>query len=176
MPPPSRSAATAAASRPAAPGTTTTTPRVGAIAGDNPTTSPIAPPPGIGAVPVLASADTPPSRSAEAVPYSAAPRSPSSSTARVLARIATGALGPTPARRAIASISARGLTRGPSRPTRLAARGAVAASAPSPACVRTAFSASRDSQGASDTKKSLHECASASAGESGRLRSGCVQV
>ena len=42
--------------------------------------------------------------------------------------------------------------------------------------MRVAFSASRGSRGASETKKSLQEYASASAGDSGRFRSGCAQT
>ncbi len=42
--------------------------------------------------------------------------------------------------------------------------------------MRVAFNASRGSRGASETKKSLQEYASASAGESGRFRSGCEQT
>ena len=57
-----------AASTPAPPGATTTTPCVGRAAGDSATTSPATPPPGMGAVPVLAHADTPRPPSADAVP------------------------------------------------------------------------------------------------------------
>jgi hypothetical protein len=127
-------------------------------------------------VPVFASADTPAVFSADAVPYSAAPRRPSINTRLVSAFIITGLSLPAPANRASTSIRARGVVFGPSSPTIAGANGVLALTGGSPAAERVRLSASRDNRGASDTKKSLQEYASASAGVSGRLRSGCAQT
>ena len=72
----SRPPATSAASMPAPPGATTTAARVGAPAGAKATTRPSDRPPGIGDVPVLASASARRRPSALAEPYSTAPRMP----------------------------------------------------------------------------------------------------
>ena len=172
----STSAAMAAASTPAPPGAATTMPWVGRSAGVSTTTSPSAAPLGIRIEPVLASAETPPALSADAVPYSAAPRRPSSSTARVVTLIGTDWSLPAPTSRAITSTSARGLVRGPARPTIAGANGVPAAIGARPVARRARFKVSRDSRGASETKKSLQEYASASAGDNARFRSGWAQT
>ena len=56
------------------------------------------------------------------------------------------------------------------------ANGMPAAIGARPAARRVRFKVSRDSRGASETKKSLQEYARASAGDSARLRSGCEQT
>ena len=130
-----------------------------------------------GSIPVFAIADTPAALNADAVPYSAAPRSPSSSTA---SRAGASSAPACPCRRRSAAPSRRSaraassLVRQDRRsPTPSACRSQSAAG-PRPCAWR--FNASRGSRGASDTKKSLQEYASASAGDSGRFRSGCEQM
>ena len=73
-------------------------------------------------------------------------------------------------------MSARGEVRGPASPRMADAIGTALPIGARPAAIRVAFNASRGNRGASDTKKSLHEYASASAADSGRFRSGCAQV
>jgi hypothetical protein len=85
------------------------------------------------------------------------PRRPSSTTAFVCAFIGTALSRPAPATRAITSISARGVVRGPSRPMIALAMGVPVAIGGNPAAMRTPFNASLDSFGANDTKKSLQE-------------------
>ena len=88
----------------------------------------------------------------------------------------TGLSLPDPVTRTRTSINARGVVFGPARPRIAEASGVSLAIGGRPAASRVAFSASRVSRGASETKKSLQEYASASAGDSGRLRSGCEQA
>ena len=134
---------------------------------------PRTPPPGIGAVPVFAQAEMPraPKRRRGAV---GRPRreSPASSTCRVDSLIGTFGSGPTPVSRASTSIIARGVTRGPSRPTSDGPSVADGDSGGRPAASRVRFTWSRVSRRASDVKKSLHECASASAARQRALQIG----
>ena len=108
-----------------------------------------------------------------AVPYSAAPRMP-----RAARDASAGASAPPVAgrrRRAAPrpSSSARGVdARAVEADERRGATVSASAIGASPARRRTSLNAARGSRGASDTKKSLHEYASASAGVSGRLQIG----
>ena len=169
----SESAAIEAASTPAPPGATTRTARDGAAGGAKATTRPSARPPGMGAVPVLASAAIDRDPNAPADPYSADPRMPSRTIRRATSLIATGGSGPTPTTRATAARSARGAVNGPARPRTADAQGASSGTGVSPAFRRTSFNVARGNRAASCTKKSLQEYASASAAESGRFRLGC---
>ena len=117
-------AAIAAASRPAAPGATTTMARVGLVGGRQARRpGPARRRPASDAVPVFASADTPrrSSADADAVVGGAAQALRAARCASAPAARIGPVVARRPATRAITSSSARGVVRGPSRPTIAAA-------------------------------------------------------